>query len=89
MNGFGATRLSRRHVLRAAGAAVTLPLLEGVRRLARWSGDADGAIAAATVLPRRLIGEGEGCASQLLGQPLGETLRWSGPAADLRWRRAA
>jgi N-acetylglucosamine-6-phosphate deacetylase len=70
-------------------AGVTLPLLEGVRRLARWSGDADGAIAAATVLPRRLIGEGEGCASQLLGQPLGETLRWSGPAADLRWRRAA
>jgi N-acetylglucosamine-6-phosphate deacetylase len=70
-------------------AGVTLPLLEGVRRLARWSGDADGAIAAATVLPRRLIGEATGCGNQLLGQPLGESLRWNGPAADLRWRRAA
>jgi N-acetylglucosamine-6-phosphate deacetylase len=70
-------------------AGVTLPLLEGVRRLARWSGDADGAIAAATVLPRRLIGEGEGCGAQLLGRPLGETLRWSGTARDLQWRRAA
>ena len=70
-------------------AGVTLPLLEGVQRLARWSGDADGAIAAATVLPRQLIGEATGCGNQLLGQPLGESLRWSGPAADLRWRRAA
>jgi N-acetylglucosamine-6-phosphate deacetylase len=70
-------------------AGVTLPLLEGVRRLARWSGDADRAIAAATVLPRRLIGEGEGCGAQLLGRALGETLRWSGTAGDLHWRRAA
>ena len=70
-------------------AGVTLPLLEGVRRLAHWSGDADAAIAAATVLPRRLIGEGEGCGAQLLGRPLGETLRWSGSARDLHWRRVA
>jgi N-acetylglucosamine-6-phosphate deacetylase len=70
-------------------AGVTLPLLEGVRRLARWGGDADRAIAAATVLPRRLIGAAADCRSQLLGLPLVDTLRWSGPSDDLRWRRAA
>ena len=70
-------------------AGVTLPLLEGVRRLARWGGDADRAIAAATVLPRQLMGAAADCRSQLLGLPLVETLRWSGPSEDLRWRRAA
>ncbi|MFM8674931.1 MAG: N-acetylglucosamine-6-phosphate deacetylase [Vulcanococcus sp.] len=70
-------------------AGVTLPLLEGVRRLARWGGDADRAIAAATVLPRQLVGAAADCRSQLLGLPLVEALRWSGPSDDLRWRRAA
>ncbi|MFM8976114.1 MAG: N-acetylglucosamine-6-phosphate deacetylase [Vulcanococcus sp.] len=70
-------------------AGVTLPLLEGVRRLARWGGDADRAIAAATVLPRQLMGAAADCRSQLLGLPLVEALRWSGPSDDLRWRRAA
>ncbi|MEY4430841.1 MAG: hypothetical protein RLZZ533_777 [Cyanobacteriota bacterium] len=70
-------------------AGVTLPLLEGVRRLAGWGGDPDQAIAAATVLPRRVLGQPRRIEGQLLGQPLGETLRWSGTAADLHWRRAA
>jgi len=70
-------------------AGVTLPLLEGVRRLARWGGDVDRAIAAATVLPRQLMGAAADCRSQLLGLPLVEALRWSGPSDDLRWRRAA
>jgi hypothetical protein len=38
-------------------AGVTLPLLEGARRLAGWSGRPEWAIAAATVLPRRVLGE--------------------------------
>ena len=70
-------------------AGVTLPLLEAVRRLASWSGDAGQAIAAATVLPRRLLGAPAAVREQLLGLPLAATLRWSGPASDLRWNRAA
>ena len=70
-------------------AGVTLPLLEGVRRLVSWGGDADRAIAAATVLPRRTLGQPPTIEAQLLGQPLGETLRWSGTGAELHWRRAA
>ena len=38
-------------------AGVTLPLLEAVRRLARWGGDAEGTIAAATLHPRRVLGD--------------------------------
>ena len=70
-------------------AGVTLPLLEAVRRLAGWSGDAGQAIAAATVLPRRQLGAAATAREQLLGRPLAATLRWSGPATDLRWKRAA
>ena len=69
-------------------AGVTLPLLEAVARLARWSGDADRAIAAATVLPRRLLGQSQRIEEQLLGVPLGEALRWSGRAEALHWCRA-
>ena len=70
-------------------AGVTLPLLEAVRRLARWGGDAEGAIAAATLHPRRVLGDRRSIQELLLGLPLAETLRWSGPAADLHGRRAA
>ncbi len=69
-------------------AGVTLPLLEAVRRLASWSGDGEQAIAAATVLPRRLLGEERSCIQQLLDRPLRDALRWSGPASSLRWSRA-
>lgn len=70
-------------------AGVTLPLLEAVRRLASWSGEAGQAIAAATLLPRRVLGEQRRIQELLLGQPLNHCLRWSGPAEDLRWQRAA
>ena len=70
-------------------AGVTLPLLEAVRRLARWGGDAEGTIAAATVHPRRVLGDLRPIQELLLGLPLAETLRWSGSAADLHGRRAA
>jgi N-acetylglucosamine-6-phosphate deacetylase len=70
-------------------AGVTLPLLEGVVRLAGWSRAPGAAIAAATVLPRRVLGDHRPVQELLLGQPLAETLRWSGGDVDpLRWRRA-
>ncbi|MDM7952433.1 MAG: N-acetylglucosamine-6-phosphate deacetylase [Cyanobium sp. CZS 25K] len=68
-------------------AGVSLPLLEGVRRLAGWSGQTPAAIAAATLAPRRLLGEHRPLEQLLLGQPLGNTLRWSAANGDLRWRR--
>jgi N-acetylglucosamine-6-phosphate deacetylase len=68
-------------------AGVTLPLLEAVRRLALWSGDADGAIAAATLHPRRLLGDHRPIEALLLGLPLADTLRWSGTASDLQGHR--
>jgi hypothetical protein len=41
------------------------------------------------VLPRRLLGAPTRVREQLQGLPLGETLRWSGTSAELRWSRAA
>jgi N-acetylglucosamine-6-phosphate deacetylase len=70
-------------------AGVTLPLLETACRLALWSGEAEPAIAAATLHPRRLLGDERPIEQQLLGLPLAETLRWSGEAGNLRWQRAA
>jgi N-acetylglucosamine-6-phosphate deacetylase len=73
-------------------AGVTLPLLEGVRRLARWSGEPSRAIAAATWLPRRVLGERRPVEALLVGMRLAETLRWSGDAVeggDLRWQRTS
>ena len=68
-------------------AGVTLPLLEGVVRLARWSGQPEQAIAAATLRPRSLMGGSAAADTALLGMALADTLRWQGSAADLRWRR--
>jgi len=73
-------------------AGVTLPLLEGARRLACWSGQPEWAIAAATVLPRRVLGERRPLQELLVGRRLGDCLRWSadGEAGEgLHWRRAA
>ena len=69
-------------------AGVTLPLLEGVRRLARWGGEAEASIAAATVTPRRVLGDDRPIESLLVGLPLAETLRWSGAAQSLAWQRS-
>jgi N-acetylglucosamine-6-phosphate deacetylase len=70
-------------------AGVTLPLLEGVRRLALWSGRPERAIAAATLLPRHVLGDRRSAADMLVGMPLRETLRWSGNSQALHWQRAA
>jgi N-acetylglucosamine-6-phosphate deacetylase len=70
-------------------AGVTLPLLEGVRRLASWGGEPGRAIAAATVLPRRVLGDQRNCNAMLIGTPLEETLRWRELGTGLSWQRAA
>ena len=71
-------------------AGVTLPLLEGARRLAAWSGEPGRAIAAATVLPRRVLGDQRDVRALLLGRPLAETLRWHGQdEGQLHWQAAA
>ena len=60
-------------------AGVTLPQLEGVKRLARWSGQPAAAIWNATVAPE-MIANAQSINS-LIGQPLNTLLRWnqSGP----------
>jgi len=69
-------------------AGATLPLLEGVVRLAGWSGEPGRAIAAATVLPRRVLGDDRPVEEMLVGLPLNETLRWSpGSGRTLGWAR--
>ena len=70
-------------------AGVTLPLLEGVRRLASWGVPAGQAIAAATVLPRAVLGDERTAPELLLGMPLGEGLRWNQGGDGLSWRRAS
>ena len=70
-------------------AGTTLPLLEGVRRLASWGAAPERAIAAATVLPRRVLGDGRSMEQMLEGTPLAETLRWHQASAGLQWERPA
>jgi N-acetylglucosamine-6-phosphate deacetylase len=70
-------------------AGVTLPLLEGAVRLAGWSGRPELAIAAATLLPRRVLGEHRSVEALLQGRPLVECLRWQVGGDGLRWQRAA
>ena len=70
-------------------AGVTLPLLEGAMRLARWSGRPERAIAGSTVLPRRVLGDQRPVDQLLLGQPLVECLRWHEGSEGLDWRRCS
>lgn len=70
-------------------AGVTLPLLEGVKRMTRWRAAPERAIAAATVLPRQVLGDGRTVEAMLVGTPLGETLRWSLDGGELHWQRPA
>jgi N-acetylglucosamine-6-phosphate deacetylase len=69
-------------------AGVTLPLLEGVRRLVSWGAPPERAIAAATVTPRRVLGDERDGAAMLKGMELNEALRWSQGAGGLGWQRA-
>jgi N-acetylglucosamine-6-phosphate deacetylase len=68
---------------------VTLPLLEGVRRLAQWGVPPEQAIAAATITPRRVLGDQRSTVELLLNLPLNETLRWRSSGETLSWNRAA
>ena len=57
-------------------AGVTLPLLEGVKRLASWSEEPGAAIWSATVAPRLTIDLARSLGNSLIGQPLNTLLRW-------------
>ena len=72
-------------------AGGSLPLLEGCRRLALWSGQPAAAIWAATIAPRRVLGEGLDAQIQLVGQPFRKLLRWRWKPDDndLSWHFAA
>ena len=70
-------------------AGVTLPQLEGVKRLARWSDAPSAAIWSATVAPRQVIGEGSDVINTLIGRSLTELLRWHQKDGELHWARAA
>mgnify|MGYP001157549621 FL=1 len=70
-------------------AGVTLPQLEGVRRLAGWCGHPGAAIWGATVAPRRVIGTAVTLNDALVGQQLTNLLRWSQREGKLHWGCAA
>ena len=69
-------------------AGVTLPLLEGVKRLARWSSHPSAAIYAATVAPRKVLSAQ--ATFQMLGHSLNELLRWhwDSETKTLSWQHA-
>ena len=69
-------------------AGTTLPLLEGVNRLALWGVPSDQAIAAATLHPRRVLGQERRLESLLRGRPLAACLRWREGDEGLAWRFA-
>ena len=70
-------------------AGVTLPQLEGVKRLATWSCEPGAAIWSATVAPRRVIQSDATLANALIGRSLSELLRWSQNDGELHWACAA
>ncbi len=61
-------------------AGVNIPLLEGCKRLAKWSQNPSAAIWAATMAPRKVLNERISLESQLIGQSLLDLLRW-------KWKR--
>ena len=72
-------------------AGASLPLLEGCKRLARWSGEPSAAIWSATMKPRHLFGKVLITNEYLVGKSLKELLRWQFNFEDyeLSWQRAA
>jgi N-acetylglucosamine-6-phosphate deacetylase len=69
-------------------AGVTLPLLEGVKRLAHWGSNPVASIHAATIAPREVLSSTKGV--QLKGRRLCELLRWhwDAEAKMLSWVHA-
>ena len=70
-------------------AGVTLPQLEGVKRLARWSGAPAAAIWSATVAPRQVLSNTPSIEEALIGRSLSELLRWTMSNGELHWSCAA
>ncbi len=72
-------------------AGSTIPLLEGCIKLAKWTGDPSAAIWAATIAPRRVLGNRKAFHENCVGKSLDELLRWKFNSAenDLSWQRAA
>ena len=71
-------------------AGVTLPLLEGVKRLASWTERPGAAIWSATVAPRLTIDLARSLGNSLIGQPLNTLLRWNqSETGELSWQSAA
>ncbi len=70
-------------------AGVTLPQLEGVKRLARWSGAPSAAIWSATVAPRQVLADTPSIQDALIGRSLNDLLRWTMADGDLHWSCAA
>ncbi len=69
----------------------TQTLLDGCRRLARWSGEPSAAIWAATISPRHVLKQGVPATEHIVGKPLKNLLRWQFNFSDfeLTWHRAS
>ncbi len=72
-------------------AGGTLSLLEGCKRLAKWSGESSAAIWSATIAPRQVLDKKVEGLDYLIGQPLKKLLRWEMNHFDgeLSWHQAA
>ncbi len=72
-------------------AGTTLPLLEGCKRLSRWTKEPSAAIWSATIAPRMVLENRFELKDYLIGQPLKKLLRWRcNPQKDeLFWQFAA
>ena len=69
-------------------AGVTLPQLEGVKRLAQWTNEPGAAIWSATVAPRITIQANKSTIDALGGRSIQDLLRWHLDHTTLRWRNA-
>ena len=72
-------------------AGSTLPLLEGCKRLSKWSGDPGASIWSATVAPRLILDKSRDYHEIFIGKPLNKLLRWkfNFQTNDLFWQKAA
>ena len=72
-------------------AGTTLPLLEGVKRLAKWSGQPAASIWSATIAPRMALNKQCSFVDYFVGKSMKNLLRWHQDlkSNDLSWQRAA
>ncbi len=69
-------------------AGVTLPQLEGVKRLAQWTNEPGAAIWSATVASRIVIQNSHSTFDALHGRSIQDLLRWSIKHKTLSWQNA-